>query len=200
MNGLLPFIILIFSLLPGDDPVISREQGGELHASLPASVLANDEVTSQLKSGLTTTFRILTVHKDGHGQTWRGGARIEVRYELWDEVYLVRTLDMKGERQAHSFASFQELNEWWKRAGLVVQVVQGSPPSQLKFTVEVIPFSATEQSNAQQWFADSAPNAVVGPAGASVRPAPSRGVFEMILATSIRRKPLLKFSWRLPIQ
>ncbi len=65
---------------------------GTVGVSFPATVLDDDEVRLQLKSGLTTTFAAVAINGGGI----RTGARIEVRYDLWDEKYLVRRIELDG--------------------------------------------------------------------------------------------------------
>ena len=74
-----------------------------------------------------------------------------------------------------------------------------SPPSNLRLTLEVIPFSSAEQSHAREWFSStgSLPNANVGgESGDQVR---NRGLIDLIVATSIKRNAILRVRWRLRV-
>ena len=89
----------------------------------------------------------------------RGGARIDIRYELWDEVWLVTRADTSGRTQRARFASFEQLEAWWRDLRLEVLPPAASPgPAEVR--LRVIPFSQSEQLDAQRWFSPQPGRAV----------------------------------------
>lgn len=66
---------------------------GAVTVTLPLSVLQSAEVKKHLTSGLTTAFVITVVN--GRNE---GGARLTVRYELWEEKYFVSVFDAAGRK------------------------------------------------------------------------------------------------------
>jgi hypothetical protein len=172
-------------------PTATVTRTGAVHVTLPSSMLQSKEVQKHMTSGLTTAFVVLA----SAGET-EGGARITVRYELWDETYLVRTLDAHGKEQSFTVASQEKLAEWWRSTPLPV-IHEGAAPSRVQLTVKVLPFSAREQAETQRWLSrlftsmQSVKEAPVGKrsdAGAAK-------ILDVIVSTSIQRRPILEYRW-----
>jgi hypothetical protein len=179
-------------------PALERgAENGVLLTRLP-SVLRQEEVHRHLETGLTTTlaFEVRTMG----GARTRGGARIDIRYELWDEVWLVTRADTSGRTQRASFASFEKLEAWWRDLRLEVLPAR-SPAGPAELRLRVIPFSQSEQLDAQRWFSRSLAGESAGSAGAvsGVVAEPSSDLFNLLLATSIGRPALLEFEWKLAV-
>ena len=101
-----PALVLAFSLvlaigLRAQQPPLAFtvQPGGVVAANLPVSILQDASVRKQLRSGLTTTFLLVTRQRDTRIVS---GARIEIRYDLWDEVWIAQKIefDRKSERSA----------------------------------------------------------------------------------------------------
>jgi hypothetical protein len=174
-------------------------------ARLPP-ILAEPAVARHLGTGLTTTL-LLTVEVSGTA-SFKGGAQASVRYDLWDEIYLVEQLDAKG--SAHTtLRTRDELYRWW--TSLVVSVSpQGRPASvaRARVTLHVLPFSQAEQQDAQEWLLRTLRAAEPPPPSASrpgageapvAPPAPVRDLYGAMLASSIGRRSLINYSWTVPI-
>ncbi|CAM2069982.1 hypothetical protein SCOR_31695 [Sulfidibacter corallicola] len=183
-------------------------------AHLPDSLFEEDEVRENLMSGLTTSLLILVETRDDAGRLQRGGARVDIRYELWDEQLLVTALDMSGQVQKHMFDDLDELKAWWRAWPMyVLPEMSGVLPShaRARIRLEVVPFSVNEQSSAQLWLSGAggrAPDGVQNDGTGSVRregeagqtgPGLSARLINLMVATSVKRKPLLTFTWRVPI-
>jgi len=69
---------------------------------LPASLLSDRDVQRQLASGLTTTFVLVARQREGNA---RGAARMEIRFDPWDEVWLVRRMGIDGKEDRQRIAS-----------------------------------------------------------------------------------------------
>jgi hypothetical protein len=168
-------------------------RGGAVDVTLPAAILAKREVRAQLDSGLTTIF---VVSMRGGGSV-RGGTRVEVRYMLWDEHYAVTTLQGDGRRQQLTLASYEKLVAWWKSAALRLTadgVVRETAP--LRVTLEVLPFSAREEADTKRWLSESLSTTrrQQDQAPASV------SVLDVIIGTSIQRRPILEYRWTIPLE
>jgi hypothetical protein len=177
-------------------------------------ILDNEEVAPELESGLTTTF-VFVVDLQGipDGKT-AGAARIGIRYELWDEVFHVTLYGLAGlERQV--IDSREELRSWWR--ALSLRIVDLDGPGDLPDTgprgrrsarearvrLDVVPFSQSEQVDTQRWFAESVRRAeATGSQGESSVVVDSEGgdsVFSLLIATSIRSRPLTTYTWTLEL-
>ncbi|HVG23506.1 MAG TPA: hypothetical protein VND45_05085 [Thermoanaerobaculia bacterium] len=152
---------------------------GVVAASLPASVLQNAGVRKQLGSGLTTTF--LVVARDGKRVT---GARLEVRYDLWDEVWLVKRVEFDGRTERQRIASNEALEKWW-RAPLRLLATSAERIA-LQVDLSVLPFSAAEEEDARQWITKS------GGVGTA---AGGGGIVDALIGTTISAKPITSFRW-----
>lgn len=199
--------VLAASLLavsaPADEPRLARrDDGGLLLAHLPP-VLADEEVREQLDSGLTTTF-LFELRTRGLGRSPVGAARVEVRYELWDEEYLLTARGAEGEVVRRRLRSFAALAGWWAEPGLVLtpETVDGA----LWLDLAVIPFSRSEEEDAQEWLSESlaAPPSGQGAAEGATDTAekgfrPLDRLFRVLLATSIARRSSQRYGWQVDV-
>ncbi len=184
-------------------PSLQTEGGFVVLAGLP-SLLHRDDVRKQLESGLTATLAFEVRTTGGSPEKLRGGARVDVRYELWDEVYLVTRLDASGKRERLRFDSFDKLGQWWRDARLPVLPLPRAPgPWQAEVRLRVIPFSQAEQQKTQRWLTESmAGDGGDGSAGAvsqalEDRPVSFSHVLQLLVATSIGRAALFEQEWNL---
>ena len=183
------YVLFLICALAGQEPTLIRQED-RLLVNLPESVLANAEVGRQLGTGLTTTFQ-LTLAGD------RGlPVLVEIRYELWDEVYLIRVRENGGERSFKA-DSHEALAAWWREASLILRRGgQATAGTNLRLSLEVIPFSRSEQDRAREWFSETVAGKPADGAGAgSGVNAASRGLLNTLVTTSIKRKPLQRFRW-----
>jgi hypothetical protein len=204
--------IAVFSLLaavrPGPAvPVAEVASDGRLALrSLPA-VLGQREVKLHLTTGLTTSFVLTVTAADASGHRTRGGGRIDVRYEPWDEVFHVQAA-AGALRLRDALPSFDRLLAWWEGLRLPVAATAGlraGEPWTVEVRLDVIPFSLAEQRDTQRWFTDSLDKgaAAAGTPGSppSAAGAPqSHAVLDLLIATSIKRQSLVGYDWsiRLP--
>src|SRR5204863_5185750 len=75
--------------------------GDRVLVALPDSILKDARVRSRLESALTTTFILKT--------SVGAATRIEIRYDLWDEVYRLRRNAGPQQQIAKS-----GLEPWWR--------------------------------------------------------------------------------------
>jgi hypothetical protein len=160
-------------------------QAGAVAASLPAPVLQDKRVRKQLGSGLTTTF-ILTARQRETGSIT--AARMEVRYDLWDEVWLVRRVEFDGRTDRQRIASAEALEKWWRAP--VRLFTSAAPRVTLQVELNVLPFSAAEEDDARAWMTKS--GGVGTAAGGS-------GLVDALIGTTISAKPITSFRWNVDL-
>jgi hypothetical protein len=184
-------------------PAVEVAREGLVLTRLP-SILAEEEVRKQLGTGLTTSF-LFEVKAVGDAGKVRGGARVDVRYDLWDEVYVVTRIDSAGRPARTSLPSFERLGDWWREARLVaLRPAAAAAARRVEVRLTVIPFSQAEQLDAQRWFSQSLSAEKSGSAGAvseavEDQPESFSQVLNLLMATSIGRTPLLELRWTLPL-
>lgn len=178
-------------------PRAALTANGAVDVTLPSTILAKREVREQLDSGLTTVFVVSMRGGGGLRGGLRGGTRIEVRYKLWDEHYAVTTLYGDGRRQELTLASYEKLAAWWKSAShrLTPDRVAARDRSPLRITVEVLPFSAREEAETKRWLSES-----LGNGRGDERTPASINVLDVIIGTSIQRRPILEYRWTIPLE
>jgi hypothetical protein len=161
------------------------QPGGVVAATLPVSILQDASVRKQLRSGLTTTFLFVTRQREIKGASV---ARIEIRYDLWDEVWIVQKIehDRKSERQR--LASLEALEKWW-RTPLRMLATKASRVA-LQIDLSVLPFSAAEEADARQWITKS------GGVGTS---SGSAGLVDALIGTTISARPLTSYRWNVEL-
>lgn len=193
-------------------PAFRFDRAGLLVVADLPQILPRPEVKPHLSTGLTTSFILRVTAVDGAGRKLSGAGQVDIRYEPWDEVYLTRRIGADRQVRKETVASYEGLLTWWR--GLEVPVlasgasgVVGGPSLaawDVRVEVEVIPFSRSEQRQAQRWISDSLEGAGRPPAGdrdrddrASVaEDAGLDGVLDLLLATSIKRRSLVSYSWK----
>lgn len=184
-------------------PAAETARDGLAISRLPP-ILGDEEVRRQLGTGLTTSFVFEASARGAAGRV-RGGARVDVRYDLWDEVYIVSRVDVTGHAARATLPSFERLAEWWREARLVVvraPAAAGILSADLE--LRVIPFSQAEQLDAQRWFSQALSAERSGGAGAVSDAAEDASesfsqVINLLMATSIGRPALLEYRWKLPV-
>ena len=181
-------------------PAYTVTADGFVAVSFPSEVLRHADVRRQLTSGLTTSF--VVVATSGSARV-RSGARIEVRYDLWDEQFLVMKLDQDLRPTQQTFASFDALEKWWRGAAVrLVRVPPNTSPLRMELELTVLPFSSAEEHQTREWLSRSA--TVGRPAGtvpnrqpqSTDAPATSSALIDAIIGTTIHARPLLTFRWR----
>jgi hypothetical protein len=157
----------------------------EVLSSLPLRVIQAPEVQKRLAGGLTTIFLVVARNSDGKAA---GASRIEVRYDLWDEVYLVKKIDFDGRIDQQRIAARDALERWWRATPLRL----GAVPSGADVELTVLPFSAAEQEDAREWLTKS--GGVTAPSAGRA----SNTFVDALIGTTIHARPILTYRWKLP--
>lgn len=188
-------------------PQLRIASDGLVLTALPSATLEDGDIRRQLHTGLTTSFLFKVTARDPSNKVRKGAARVQIRYELWDEVYHLTTLDIAGRVNRHRAASFDDLRRFWRE--LRLKALAGGPaPLQagrrLRVDLEVIPFSRAEESDTRRWFSESIERSGQGNAENAGKVGEERSetlgeVFNLLMATSIQRRSMMDYRWQVPI-
>jgi hypothetical protein len=187
-------------------PAVEAARDGLALSRLPP-ILGEEEVRKQLGTGLTTSFAFEATARGATGAKVKGAARVDVRYDLWDEIYIVTRIDASGHAARVTLPSFERLAEWWRDARLVLIRGPAAPVAgvvSVDVRLRVIPFSQAEQLETQRWFSQALSAEKSGSAGAvsdavEDQPESFSQVINLLMATSIGRPALLEYAWKLPV-
>ena len=199
----LGLLLLAPSPAPADPPRLDLDpERGMVLAGLPP-ILAEEEVRKHLTTGLTTTFLF---RLEPQRREVAAGARVEVRYELWDEVFHVAVLSADGRLERRVVPSFEQLSVWWQELGLPVMRLGAGRATEreVRVVLDVIPFSQAERDDTERWFSE-----VIGAAAESGGEETARSpddreeslghVLSVMIATSIQRRALTSYQWTLEL-
>ncbi len=201
--SLVVLVLLLAASAGLAEPALHRSEDGSLEVVRLPALLDDKEVRPHLESGLTTTLELRLSASSWRSADPLGGAKIEIRYELWDEVFLVSVYEIGRPVRRHSLASMDALEEWW--SGLRLHLTEADSADSglevLRLRLRLLPFSQPEQVDAQRWFAESIQrnSRRAGDerrAGAQDSAALER-VFSVLVATSIQRRAVIEREWRL---
>lgn len=186
-----PALVAVLFVLPllanAQQPQLAftTQPGGVVAATLPMSILQDPSVRKQLRSGLTTTFLLVARQRETRAVN---GARIEIRYDLWDEVWIVQKIDLDRKIEQQRLTSLDALERWW-RTPLRLLATKASRVA-LQIDLSVLPFSAAEEEDARQWITKSGG---VGTGGGS------GGLVDALIGTTISAKPLTSYRWNVEL-
>lgn len=164
-------------------PSFSVQPGGVVAATLPLSVLKSPTVRKQLATGLTTTFVVAARQRERIS-----GARIEIRYDLWDEVWHVRKVEFDRREDRQKLASIDALEKWWRVPVRIFANAAATMP--LQVDLSVLPFSASEEEDARQWIAKG---------GGAARPS-GEGLVDVLIGTTLSAKPIIRWRWDVKVE
>jgi len=169
-------LLLLASAALGQQRPTVILNGDRILVALPESLLKQRVVRERLDSALTTTFILKSRIR---GETGERVSRIEIRYDLWDEVYRVR----RGTTQ--QIVKPQELDAWW-RVPVEIAQLSGSRAT-VEIELIVLPFSAAEESDAREWLSKSG--------GAREESPDAKGVVGVLIGTTLSARPLVSYRW-----
>ena len=176
--ALLTLLVVVAAAVAAQQPPSLTQAGGIVSATLPVSILQTAAVNKHLASGLTTTFVVAA-----RQQQRLLGARIEIRYDLWDEVWHVRRIEFDRKTDRQRLTSREALEKWWRTPVRVFSSSAPNVPIQVELTV--LPFSASEEEDARQWIAKG--GGVATPSG--------EGLVDVLIGTTLAAKPIIRWRW-----
>jgi len=168
-------LLIVALLLMPAQPSFTAQPGRVVAVVLPASLLSDRDVQRQLASGLTTTFVLVAKQREGNA---RGAARIEIRFDPWDEVWLVRRIGIDGKEDKQRIASREALEKWWSAALPVFSA--SAAHVALNVTLTVLPFSTAEGEDARRWIAAAQGSPLVA----------------ALIGTTLDAKPIRSWRWQ----
>ena len=192
-------LFLLVALCPwlaaGDVPGFLLKGERRLMVTLPSDHLTQPKVARMLRSGLTTTF-VFTLKAramTGRNTLAQTAARVDVRYEPWDDVYLIQLWHFDGRREKHALADSQALADFFAAGNVALASLAKHKDTQwtLMVTLKVLPFSEREQKATRDWFSEKLSEN-------TKREDPNK-VLDMLLATSIKRRSVISGFWRLEV-
>jgi hypothetical protein len=180
--------------------VVCRVDGRCSVSALPAA-LRDPEVLDYLRSGLTTTLAVSLGARGERGEKLAAAARIDVRFEPWEEAFNVAVLVPGTAGEERRLPSEADLQAWWRDLTLSFGLAAAARGS-ARVSVELIPFSEEEQADARRWYAATLRAAPAGREGPAGDPGSSAigGVLDALTLTSIKRHGVLRFSWTATVE
>ena len=160
-------------------PAFAMQPGRVVAAALPASILSDREVERRLRSGLTATFVLEAKQRDA---ARRGASRIEIRFDLWDEVWIARRVEFDGKEERQRIATRAALEKWWS-APLRLFAAAADRVA-LQVTLTVLPFSPAEGEDARAWISKT------GEAVGEGSP-----LIAAMVGTTVSAKPIRSYRW-----
>ncbi len=193
------------SVVSAAEPALLRTQDHWIELAGLPSPLNDAEIRDHLSSGLTTTLEIRVSGSGRRSSKPLGGARIEIRYELWEEAFHLTVYELGKLPRELQLASEDELESWWPNLHLRLLELgpeDSMPSDEAHLALQVIPFSHAEQVDTQRWFSEAvhrdSRKSTEGPGLTGRDSAPLERVFGVLIATSIQRRPLVTRTWTLP--
>ena len=163
-------------------------------------LLAIDSVRTNLESGLSTVVIATVSFRDGNRKLQKVHARARIRFDLWDEIFLIDSLGFQGEAR-HTVGSLEELLTWWRDLEIAVsdnERRRSPAPSSVRLRLVVLPFSESEESDARLWFSQSARRAGTRTPGDGSSPLST--FLEQMMAGSIKRDELASLDLKLGVE
>jgi hypothetical protein len=185
-------VLLAASVVAPAVPRARVAEGGVVEVFLPPAALTRKEVAKQLTNGLTTAFVLRVDHRGV-----AGGARVDIRYDLWEESYFVTVLERDGAVRRVKIPSAPELAEWWRDTPL--RVLRADPaPETIQIRLQVLPFSAREEAEAERWLSESVG---ASPKRNATDPRSSANrLLDAIIGTSVQRRPIVDLRWKIRVE
>ena len=182
-------------------PPAAQLRGETLSVTLPAGLLSEPDVRKQLSSGLTTTAVVVATLDDER----TGGARVDIRFEPWDEVYFVTLRRIGAQPQKQRAGSLAQLEAWWRETSLPL-FTNAAGVKRVQIAIDVLPFSVEEQEETQRWLTRSlgearqpAPQTQTTAGLPTPRPSASDSVLDLLIGTSIQRRPIFRRRWHVQV-
>ena len=200
------FLLLLMIWRPLEKPALIMEDQRFITLHVPPGVLADDDFKRRLFSGLTTSIELETELRGVSKES--AVSLIEIRYDVWEELLLVRKFEPGGTVSRVSLANLDELRQWFDRVPLRIYALSAEHLNRVltvKVTCRVIPFSKAEQHQTQAWFANLAevPDAAQRGQISRTRNREStstenggNGIFRVLMTTSIERQSVVTYKWR----
>jgi hypothetical protein len=154
------------------------------------SVVGRDEVARYLTNGLTSSLAVTLSGRAADGSRVSGSARVDVRFDPWDEVFYVTLLEPRTRPRRLTKPSLEALGTWWKALELRLSVAHPIA-GKARLDITLVPFSEEEEADARDWYRDAVREGDGGPLTA---------VLDVFTVTSIKRRDVLHYSWSVTLR
>jgi hypothetical protein len=161
-------------------PAVVRSADRVLVA-LPDSILNDQAVRTRLESALTTTFILKSRIRGAQHESIK---RIEIRYDLWDEIYHVARIEAQS-RMAPQQIAKSRLESWWHTPIEIARL--SADRATVDIDLIVLPFSSAEESDAREWLSKSG--------GARDPSSDAKGVVDVLIGTTLSARPIVSYHW-----
>jgi hypothetical protein len=187
-------------------PRISCEAGGECVLSRLPPLLSGSEVRGYLRSGLTTTLALSVSAKGENGRRLAATARIDVRFEPWEEVFFVELSRTGFTANGARLISEEALRRHW--ADLRLELPLGErPKGRVSVELNLFPFSEDDEADTRRSYAETLRAERLRPAvtdeGKEAKgndgPDLVGELLDTLTLTSIKRHGVRRLSWSVPI-
>lgn len=197
-------LLWLANVAAAEKPRLSLGADRQLKLAALPPIVTGENVLAHLESGLTTSF----MFQIKLGRKVAGGCRIDVRYELWDEIYELTVLEWGGLPRRDTAPDRDGLVSWWR--ALELQVLDGhgidlSGRREARVIVDVLPFSQAERDDTERWLSESLDRARRSTAE-RINDASDNGLeplgraLDLLIATSLDRDILASYSWQVEIE
>ncbi|MBI2837396.1 MAG: hypothetical protein HYX75_03730 [Acidobacteria bacterium] len=202
-SGLLALILLL-APQSGWSPPLERADDDYLLLNLPREPMEDEEIRRRLASGLTTTLELVGVVEADTRKLTLSPASIDIRYDLWEEQFLVKRMDTGRAPSTRSLLSIEAIVDWLRAEPLRIASLQGvdrRATISVRVRCYVTPFSKAEEGRAKEWFSQAlrVPSAGEGggraPQRAAGGEAEKQSVFAMLISTGIARRAVRTYDW-----
>jgi hypothetical protein len=153
-------------------------------------IVSRDEVARYLTNGLTSSLAITLSGRSADGSPVSGSARVDIRFDPWDEVFYVTLPELRARPRQLTQPSLGALGTWWGALELRLSVTH-SIASKGRLDITLVPFSEQEEADAREWYRDAVRNGDGGPLTA---------VLDVFTVTSIKRRDVLHYSWSVTLR
>jgi hypothetical protein len=170
-------------------------RGGCAVSHLPP-IVVDREVRRYLESGLTTSLVFTFSARDRGGRRREASARVDVRYEPWEETFDLWVGTAGAPLRKESVAPAR-LADWWAALRVPFAVAEGAVEN-ARVDVDLIPFSEEEEADTRRWYAETLRGGSV-PRSGTDGAAATLPMLDALTLTSIKRHGVLHFSWSAPV-
>jgi hypothetical protein len=178
-------------------PHVACDAHGRCAVSHLPPIASDREVRRYLESGLTTSLVFTLSVRDRTGRRHEAGARVDVRYEPWEERFDLWVF-AAGESPRKEVVAPDKLAGWWSELRMSFTGLSEAAGA-ARVDVDLIPFSEEEEADTRRWYAETLRGGGVPRSGTDGLAASTLPMLDALTLTSIKRHGVLRFSWSSPV-
>ncbi len=190
---LVAFVLLAPIVAVAAEPPVANWRDGWIEVALPGSMLDEARVHRRVTSGLTATFILIGKQRGADS----GAARFAIRFEPWDEVFILSLVHADGERSTTQLGSLEAIRQYFDSSPVRL-LRSAADETEVDVEVRLVPFSSEEAAEARDWFLESIGSTPKGEANGGASSVD--GIVDVLIATSIRVRPEAIWKWRVTVR